>query len=411
MQKSIIQYLIALFLFSGLSACVNTASKNNPIDESFMSLAYVSMPHLKLHEVEPEDVKSILDSYRWEGISDIALINGVYMTGKDGSIITRWNESEWPEVFEGEDYLGRPIKEQALRNRLCSREVVDEVMYYFKKKGMKLWVSQKAAGWLTGGSLGVVLEDEKMTKDYAVRLEKFVRQLGFVGVDFDWEFPPNKIQAVGYRRLMKAVKEAGLKVSVCAIRPPKGMAYGDMCIPRKADENGPAGQYMAYDKIIGEQMVDYINVMQYLGYNPQTGQMDVEVKKAKMGEWENFYPEGFTAKQKVKFLCGIGYYSYLIPEYAKEGEKGGKNMSFLYETYGEEALNEKVINGHAVWSTTDVREIVKYAKKQGWNGVFTWLVTHDFNNDIPVEYSRQNALAEEVNHIWNGRKVNENQIQ
>jgi len=409
MQKYIILYLITLALFSGFCACVNTASKNNSTDESFMSLAYVSMPHLKLHEAEPEDVKLLLDAYNWEGISDIALINGVFMTGKDGSILTRRNETEWPEVFEGEDYFGRPIKEQALRNRLCSREVVNEVMHYFKSKGMTLWVSQKAAGWLTGGSLGVVLEDETMTKDYAIRLESFVRELGFIGVDFDWEFPPNKIQAVGYRRLMKEVKQAGLKVSVCAIRPPKGIAYGDMCIAPEADKNGPAGQYMAYDKIIGEQMVDYINVMQYLGYNPQTKQMDVEVKKAKMAEWESFYPEGFTANQKVKFLCGIGYYSYLIPEYAKDGAKGGKNMSFLYEKYGEEALNKKVINGHAVWSTTDVRDIVKYAKKQGWNGVFTWLVTHDFDNGVPLKYSRQKALAEEVNTIWAEEEYNLNQ--
>lgn len=404
MRKYIKLFIVVLVLLTGQSACKHTAVKQKANDESFISLAYVSMPHLKLNKTEPEDVKALLDTYKWEGISDIALINGVYMTGKDGSIMTRWNEAEWPEVFEGKDYLGRPINEQALRNNLCSREVVDKVINYFQDKGMKLWVSQKAAGWLTGGSLGVVLEDEELIKTYAKRLEPFVRDLGFIGVDFDWEFPPNKIQSQGYRNLMKEVKQSGLKVSVCAIRPPMGKAYQDMCIDPRADKKGPAGQYMEWDTIVEEEMVDYINVMQYLGYNPKTKQLDVEIKKEKMSEWESSYPKEFTENRKVKVLCGIGYYSFLIPEFRKNGARGGKNMQYLYEKYGEDALNKKVIDGHAVWSTTDVRDIVKYAKKQGWSGVFTWLVTHDFNNETPIKYSRQNALADEVNKIWSEEK-------
>lgn len=76
-------------------------------------------------------------------------------------------------------------------------------------------------------------------------------------------------------------------------------------------------------------------------------------------------------------------------------------MNKLYELYGDSALKDNLVGGeHAVWTTDNVKDIVKYAKERGWTGVFTWLVTHDFPKSIPDKYSRQKALSDAVEEIW-----------
>ena len=288
--KTVRIILATVFLIVGSNACKTVKTNRQVKEKEFISLAYVSLAMLRLHKAKPEEVKQILDTYNWNGISDIALIGGIYFTGKDGSINTKWNKPEWPEVYEGNDYLGRPINEHRARTVLCTQKVIDEVVKYFDNKGLKIWVSQTAAGWLTGGSLGVVLESPELIQSYAEKLVQFTRQLGCVGIDFDWEFPPNDIQAEGYRNLMKTVKDLGIKVSVCAIRPTAGKEYLDQCIEPEANINGHAGKYMKWEKIIGEQIVDYINVMQYLGYNPESKQLDVKIISEKLAEWEFVFP-------------------------------------------------------------------------------------------------------------------------
>ena len=59
---------------------------------------------------------------------------------------------------------------------------------------------------------------------------------------------------------------------------------------------------MKWEKIVGEGIVDNINVMQYLAYNPQLKRMDVNVKYEKMSTWEKAYPEEFTSSRKVNML-------------------------------------------------------------------------------------------------------------
>lgn len=394
--------LIILLLVVNLSMVIS-----QPItakEKDFISLAYVSLSMLNMHKLEASEVKPLLDRYNWNGISDVALINGVFMTGKDGSIITFWNRDEWPAVFEGINYKGDSIDEQKQREMLCSKKVVKEVVKYFKKKGIDIWISQTPYCWLTGGSLGAVLEEHEKTMLYAHRLNRFARKFGCVGLDFDFEFPPTERQAQGYRELMQESKRLGMKVSVCAIQPTVDKSYQDNCFPDDAAVNSHEGKYMKWEKIVGEGIVDNINVMQYLAYNPKQKQMDVNVKYEKMSIWEKAYPEEFTSSRKVNMLCGIGYYSLMFPE-AKVGKnikgKGTLNFNQLYEKYGQAAYTDGLVGGeHAVWTTDDVRDIVRTAKAKGWKGVFTWLVTHDFTLEHPLKYNRQQALAEEVEKIW-----------
>ncbi len=377
----------------------NTIQDN---DDEFKSVAYVALGLLQLHTKEPNEIAAVLDQYRWDGISDIVLIGGVFQTGKDGTIVTGWNKPEWPEVFEGMDYFGKPIDEERHRRMLLSRESLDEVIRYFKEKKMDIWLSQTAAGWLTGGSYGVVLEDPELVQTYSNRLVEFTKELGCIGIDFDHEFPPNEKEAEGYRNMMKTVKDMGIKVSVCAILPTAGPGSIDDPFPG-VNLSGHAGKYMQWEKIIEEEMVDYIHVMQYLGYNAESKQLDVEVKYENMGYWEKVFPNEFTENRKVKILAGIGFYSFLPPEYREPGalqSTTGRNIQFLYDNYGPSALEEKVIDNHAIWSTEDVRDIVRHSYDQGWKGVFSWLVQHDVTKDVPDKFSRQKALADEVNRIW-----------
>lgn len=258
--------------------------------------------------------------------------------------------------------------------------------------------------WITGGSLAIIAEDEELTKLYAKRVCDFAKELGCIGIDFDWEYPPTERQAEGYRQLICECKQYGMKTSICAIQPTVTKEYQDKCFPGDTEFNNHVAKYMKWEEIIGKQMVDQINVMQYWGYNPKLKSMDVNVKYEKMSIWEKSYPDEFTDNRKIDMLCGIGFYSFMLPE-AKERQNikgsGEKSFNGLYEMYGKGAYTERLVGGdHAVWTTNDVRNIVKYAKKQGWKGVFTWLVTNDFTKKHPDEYSRQQALAEEVEKIW-----------
>lgn len=396
--------LIVFLLVSSMLVLVVQPTTAKEKEKDFISLAYVSLSLLNMHKMQASEVKDLLDRYNWRGISDVALIGGIFMTGQDASIMVSWEKKSWPAVYEGVDYKGDSIDEQRQRDMLCSKKVVREVIKYFKKKKIDIWLCQTAYGWLTGGSLGVVLEDHEKTLLYAQRLNHFARELGCIGLDFDWEFPPTARQAQGYRELMQESKRLGMKVSVCAIQPTVDKAYQDNCFLDNAGINNHEGKFMKWEEIIGKEMVDHINVMQYLGYNPKQKRMDVNVKYEKMGIWEKAYPDEFTSTGKIKMLCGIGFYSFMLPE-AKVGKqitgKGTLNFNQLYEKYGEGAYTDEVVGGeHAVWTTNDVRDIVKKAKARGWKGVFTWLVTHDFTLKHPLQYNRQQALAEEVENIW-----------
>lgn len=103
-------------------------------EKDFISLAYVALNFLQLEDKEASEVKDILNQYNWCGISDVALIGGVFTAGKDGTVLVSWNKEEWPSVYEGLDYKNDSIDEQAKRDKLCSKAVIKEVLKFFKKK-------------------------------------------------------------------------------------------------------------------------------------------------------------------------------------------------------------------------------------------------------------------------------------
>ena len=129
-KRSVISSLLIVgMLFLLMQPAIAKTKKKD-----FISLAYVALNFLQLENKEASEVKDILDQYNWRGISDVALIGGVFTAGKDGSLLVSWNKEKWPPVYECMDYKNDPINEQAKRDKLCSKEVIKAVVKYFKKK-------------------------------------------------------------------------------------------------------------------------------------------------------------------------------------------------------------------------------------------------------------------------------------
>ena len=363
-------------------------------EDHFISGAYVSSNLIGLSKKTPEEIPAFLDQWRWEGISDIYLISGIFVAGQDGTVVTTSNKDQWPPVYEWTN-AGKKVNDQLERDRLLSPESVKVLVSYFKNKKMNIWLSERTAGWLQGGSFeAVVVEDAKIER-YVDQLCALAKELGCVGLDFDWEFPQNPKHAEGYRKVMASCKKQGLKVSVCAISPTVPADF-----PNAGSINNHVGRFMKYEELIKNGMVDNINVMQYLAFNPATQKLDVKVKADYMRVWENAFPAEFTSKKKVNMLTGIGFYSYGI-----HGDRGKLNFTKLFEKYGEESYYNEVIGGkHCVWTPYDVQKLVRQAKDRKWRGVLTWLVTHDFTVEHPDMASRQHALAQEVYKIWDEEK-------
>lgn len=346
----------------------------------FLSLAYLSTSMIGLYQVAPENVASYLDKYHWGGISDVAIIKGVFMTGKDGSIITSWNKETWPEVSEEAiTYENKKLDENKERNSLCSKEVVIETIKYFKRKGVRIWFCQQGYGWLSRNtSQEIVLQNPELTKKYANNLINLCKEFDCYGVDFDDEFP-SAAATEGYHNLMRMTKASGFKVGVCAQQTYEAQAHADM----------------NWEKIVSEGIVDHINSMHYTAglCADESSEARMKVRVDAIDGWEQNFPQCFKGNDtKVKFLSGIGYYT---------SKKPALNMMKLYEKYGEKAYTQGTFDDETFAFTTDnVKAAVQLAKDRGWAGVFTWLTSHDFTTDHPAEYSRQKALESQVNKIW-----------
>ncbi len=359
-------------------------SKDSPCDEEFISMAYLSMYMGYMQNMTKDDVVPYLDNYRWEGISDIAFIDGNFFPGKDGTLLTGWNKDEWPPICE--TYMGEKIDEPYCRSLLVSKEVMTEAINFFRNKGIRIWMSVTSSGWDQGGSISIICENPKLIEKFADEICAFCREFGVYGVDFDWEFPRTKAESDGYRNLIKRIHDSGYKTSVCATVP--------------TNHGYPVyfGQYMDFDEMIDNDVVDQIHHMQYVGFDESKQCIDLNVKKKNMEAWEKSFPVQFTDKRKARLMTGIGFYSYY-----------GTPLGQLFDKYG---LDFYYMNGvlpnDGYYTPDNVKELVRYAHEMGWGGVFTWLVTHDLSKEHPDCVSLQYALGDEVQHIWGKKMIDTN---
>lgn len=360
-----------------------------PINHDFISMAYLASNLIGLHKQQPENVTSFLNKYHWEGISDVIIIKGIFMMGKDGTLITGWNKDDWPDISkEAIDYNGENLDEQKEREKLCSKEIVEETVKYFKRKGIRIWFSQQGYGWLSRKtSQEITLKNLGLTQNYAQTLTALCKEFGCYGVDFDDEFP-SKEAVAGYRFLIKYVKEAGLQVSLCL----------------QSDYQSKPHEVLNFHEMIANGIVNHIHCMQYtagLIADPST-EARLKVRANTLEAWEKAFPSSFQGNQnQVKFLSGIGYYT---------NGSSPLNMMKLYNKFGEKAFTDGIFHNlspskgeekvYYVFTLDNIKGIVRQAKERGWSGVFIWLTSHDFTTDFPDKYSRQISLREEIETIW-----------
>ena len=78
--------------------------------------------------------------------------------------------------------------------------------------GTHLYIS--LGGYERSANFGPIVTNLKARARFIDNLVAYAHENGLDGIDFDWEFPANKIELEGYLALMTAIKQAGLTVSV-----------------------------------------------------------------------------------------------------------------------------------------------------------------------------------------------------
>ncbi|MFI3332833.1 MAG: glycosyl hydrolase family 18 protein [Rikenellaceae bacterium] len=370
-----------------------------PYDYDFISQAYFSLMLAGVDEYDVEYNNALLDNYRWEGISDVVLIKEMFVAGIDGSLCHEWNSDEWPMTIEevGTEWAsawnGGGWAEATKRSQLCSREVIEGLVHYFKKKGIRVHISLGHYEWENPGSEGYCLLDDELTAKLGANLREFASSIGVEYLDFDIEFPTTTKMCENYVSLIQGCKDAGFHTSMCVIDP-----Y----------ENWTGGDDLNFPEIIANKTIDTFNTMQYLGNSGIVPTSSDRVSV--MNLWKYKYPEIFdteSTKAEVGALMGVGFYGQRLTGYSSLATASNPNFPTLYNSYGMTALSDGNIAGdYGVFTTDEVYKVVWAAKNMGCRGVMTWLVTHDFDKTFPDKYSRQYALATAVQEIWAAEDAN-----
>lgn len=377
-----ISFLLTQLVVIGSVSCAARAAEPAASDgfnekREFVGLTYVALSFLNLQRDGLIDPVPVLDEYRWNGLTDVVLIDGVCHAGRDGSLIYKERNEPFPEPVVFTNASGVAQSEAADWSRLCSTQTIRGVVRYFQQQGLRVWIAVTTPAWMEGGSLAVVCEDAALTEKYGVHLANHAKDLGCVGVDFDWEFPASREQADGYLRLIETVRCQGLRTGICALSLPTP---------------GSAERYMNYDRLIEERLVDHIGVMHYHGYNPATGLMEISRKMQVSNQWKAKYPALFKRDTPIQMLNGIGFYSHRASR--APGEAFAElSMQRLYSEYGDRLLGRREVEGHAYWRPRDVEEIIQRSRQDGWSGCMSWLVSHDVKKTAPDEVSLQHAWA------------------
>ncbi len=405
--SGVFKLIVFLLVFWLISACAidlerkaqsNHVAHNNSAS-SFVSITYLPLVRLGLGNTKAENVNKILDRYRWQGLTEVVFIGGVFMAGQDGSLVYRWRKSLAPPPFEGVGYYGDRVSEKTMRSNLIDRDVIVKAIAYFKEKGVKVSLAQTGLGWMNGGSLGIVASTPNMVDSYTTNLVSFAKELGFDRIDFDWEYPATQAEGDGYADIMRQVKQKGMPVSVCVILPFKHEKYSDLPVPASAqDDERYDERFMNYRKLISEGMIDRLHVMHYLAYDEQVGAFTLDKRHQKMALWEKAYPELFQENATVDILSGIGFNGFR-PAHHNGGKKATKAYGQLYQSFGRSKETQACQDSYCFWTPSDVYTLVHDAHARGWKGVFTWAAPFDVEKDVSDDVSLQSALEKAFKEI------------
>ncbi|PHH61340.1 hypothetical protein CDD81_474 [Ophiocordyceps australis] len=128
-------------------------------------------------------------------------------------------------------------------------------MYMLKKKHRNVKVSLSIGGWTWSSNFAAAASSETTRRQFASTAVSFVKDWGFDGIDIDWEYPADEVQATNMVLLLKAVRQ---ELDAYAAKHAKGHHF----LLSIAAPAGPSNYNKLHLRELGE-LLDLVNLMAY----------------------------------------------------------------------------------------------------------------------------------------------------
>ena len=264
------------------------------------------------------------------------------------------------------------------------------ILYYFKldpDKDGRLKVDKKFVShlnklkkvknrrtqiWLGLGSLDNVAKDQDKLNIFTKDLMAVCKKYGFTGLDVDWE--GGHINNNDYLKVIKQLSKA--------FRPKRRIAVSV----------GTYGHYITKAGLVNNY-VDFINVQCYYS---STNSWSTQQMGSTL---ENFHKRSGVPKSKIF----VGLPLYGAYDARKHGNEGGVGYNTMIAQGADPLKNQwkepktgKVNHYSGVPLT---KEKTRYAKKNGYAGVFTWEISLD------VPYKSKASILRAIDEVIIGRRI------
>jgi len=201
----------------------------------------------------------------------------------------------------------------------------------------------------------------------AIEVARAVKDGGYDGVSFDWEYPMNDDEWETYGRLLRRTRERldeGAAVSFAVHVSPE--------------------TFDAIEKFKLTDVVDWVHLMTYDSGFP-SGHASLEFVRAVLQYLKS------TKRDASKFTLGIPFYARSVrnPGDVKTYEELRRDATKTFDEAGNR------VGDYAFDSVSDVREKVRLAQEHGFAGVMAWELGQDVQ-PATREDSLLRAIADEV---------------